>query len=94
MERPQIFRDVSQLEHMGGVQQREDLVQFLKPNSEVNWNRTAAPFHSLLFKPLDLTYPPNNRPDLLDQNYSPNQALSLWYNTPGLKTYCTKTMMP
>jgi hypothetical protein len=33
---PQIFRDVSQLEHMAGVQQREDLVQFLKPNSEVN----------------------------------------------------------
>jgi hypothetical protein len=33
---PQFFRDVSQLEHMAGVQQREDLVQFLKPNSEVN----------------------------------------------------------
>jgi hypothetical protein len=33
---PQIIRDVSQLKHMAGVQQREDLVQFLKPNSEVN----------------------------------------------------------
>jgi hypothetical protein len=35
MERSEIFKDVSQLEHMGGVQQREDLVQFVKPNSEV-----------------------------------------------------------
>jgi hypothetical protein len=60
MERSEIFKDVSQLEHMGGVQQREDLVQFVKPNSEVYWNNTAAPFHSSLFKPLDLTIPNGN----------------------------------
>jgi hypothetical protein len=51
------------------------------------WNGTAAPFHSSLFKPLDLTIPLNNRPTSINQRYSLTIALTTWYSTPRLKTF-------